>query len=174
MASGPGAVTLDAVAAAAGVSKGGLLYHFRSKDALVAGLLERLRLRGAEDVERMRADPAGAVSYYLRTSASALEEGPLHRTMVAALSLAQSSSGPARETLGVLNDAWYALLREEVGDARLARLVQLVGDGMWLAASTGGEPDDVDDIVGLLRAVGHPPQITLRNDSSRPVSSARD
>ena len=40
---GPGAATLDAVAAAAGVSKGGLLYHFASKDALAAGLLARLR-----------------------------------------------------------------------------------------------------------------------------------
>ncbi|MGN6428010.1 MAG: TetR/AcrR family transcriptional regulator, partial [Leifsonia sp.] len=29
------AATLDAVAAKAGVSKGGLLYHFASKDALV-------------------------------------------------------------------------------------------------------------------------------------------
>jgi len=31
--SGPAATTLDAVAAAARVSKGGLLYHFASKDA---------------------------------------------------------------------------------------------------------------------------------------------
>lgn len=39
---GPAAATLDAVAAAAGVSKGGLLYHFASKEALIAGLLNRL------------------------------------------------------------------------------------------------------------------------------------
>ena len=36
--------TMDATARAAGVSKGGLLYHFASKDALEAGLIERLRL----------------------------------------------------------------------------------------------------------------------------------
>ena len=34
---------MDATARAAGVSKGGLLYHFGSKEALEAGLLERLR-----------------------------------------------------------------------------------------------------------------------------------
>ena len=34
-------LTLDAVAQAAGVSKGGLLYHFPSKDALLAGMIER-------------------------------------------------------------------------------------------------------------------------------------
>ena len=33
------AMTLDAVAQEAGVSKGGLLYHFRSKDDLIAAML---------------------------------------------------------------------------------------------------------------------------------------
>src|SRR5215216_5514144 len=34
-------LTLDAVAAEAGVSKGGVLYHFGSKRALIDGLLDR-------------------------------------------------------------------------------------------------------------------------------------
>ena len=34
-------LTLDAVAAEAGVSKGGILYHFGTKRALVDGLIER-------------------------------------------------------------------------------------------------------------------------------------
>src|SRR5262245_50162545 len=34
-------LTLDAVAQTAGVSKGGLLYHFPSKDALLIGMLDR-------------------------------------------------------------------------------------------------------------------------------------
>lgn len=39
---GAAGVTLDAVAAAAGVSKGGLLHHFPSKAALLDGLLDDL------------------------------------------------------------------------------------------------------------------------------------
>ncbi len=35
-------MTLDAVAARAGVSKGGLLYHFSTKEDLLKGMLERL------------------------------------------------------------------------------------------------------------------------------------
>ena len=35
-------MTLDAVAAAAGVSKGGLLHHFPTKDALIHGMLDLL------------------------------------------------------------------------------------------------------------------------------------
>jgi len=42
------ALTLDAAARDAGVSKGGLLYHFASKEALLAGMLRRI----AEFVER--------------------------------------------------------------------------------------------------------------------------
>ena len=39
---GERAATMDATARAEGVSKGGLLYHFASKDALEHALLERL------------------------------------------------------------------------------------------------------------------------------------
>ena len=47
MAKGVPALTLEAAAREAGVSKGGLLYHFGSKEALLAGALNRL----AEHVE---------------------------------------------------------------------------------------------------------------------------
>lgn len=38
---GPGHLSLDAVAEQAGVSKGGLLYHFPTKQALISALIER-------------------------------------------------------------------------------------------------------------------------------------
>lgn len=38
---GPGHISLDAVAARAGVSKGGLLYHFPSKERLLEALVEQ-------------------------------------------------------------------------------------------------------------------------------------
>ncbi|WP_198373209.1 TetR/AcrR family transcriptional regulator [Roseomonas rosulenta] len=42
VARGVAGLTLEAAAREAGVSKGGLLYHFASKEALLTGLLERL------------------------------------------------------------------------------------------------------------------------------------
>ena len=45
--------TLEQVAARAGVSKGGLLYHFRDKAALAEGLLERLGVLSEQDAEAM-------------------------------------------------------------------------------------------------------------------------
>jgi AcrR family transcriptional regulator len=48
---GVAALTLEAAARAAGVSKGGLLYHFASKEALLSGLLNRLAEFVAADFE---------------------------------------------------------------------------------------------------------------------------
>lgn len=46
------AVPVSDIAVAAGVSKGGLLYHFPSKEALLAGMAEDLILSFRQDVER--------------------------------------------------------------------------------------------------------------------------
>ena len=54
---GVSAMTLDAVAKEAGVSKGGLLYHFSSKDELIAAMLQHHAGRIQKAVEaRMAAD----------------------------------------------------------------------------------------------------------------------
>ena len=54
---GVSAMTLDAVAREAGVSKGGLLYHFGSKDELIAAMLEHHAARIQQAIEiRMAGD----------------------------------------------------------------------------------------------------------------------
>jgi AcrR family transcriptional regulator len=57
---GASKLTLDAVAQAAGVSKGGLLYHYPNKDALLAAMIERhcddLDERCARELEGLPAD----------------------------------------------------------------------------------------------------------------------
>ena len=55
-AQGVSGLTLDAAAALAKVSKGGLLYHFASKEALLNALLKRLAAFIAEDFEAGVAD----------------------------------------------------------------------------------------------------------------------
>lgn len=63
---GAARLTLDAVAQAAGISKGGLLYHFPSKDALMGAVAERYvqQLRGCVEQARAElpvAEPAAAL-----------------------------------------------------------------------------------------------------------------
>jgi AcrR family transcriptional regulator len=57
---GVAALTLEAAAREAGVSKGGLLYHFGSKETLLAGLLQRLAAFVVADFEAgIAAQPPG-------------------------------------------------------------------------------------------------------------------
>jgi AcrR family transcriptional regulator len=64
---GVAALTLDAVAKAAGISKGGLLYHFPSKEALMLGMIDALHksmLDLHEEERRRLADPDGPGSWH--------------------------------------------------------------------------------------------------------------
>jgi AcrR family transcriptional regulator len=53
---GSGRLTLEAVAERAGLSKGGLLYNFPSKDALLQGMVERLIEEVASEKEALHCD----------------------------------------------------------------------------------------------------------------------
>ena len=156
---GERAATLDAAARAAGVSKGGLLYHFGSKEALAEGLLTRLRERSATDVALMREDPGGAVAYYLKTSVPGAESpAGLTRTYLATLRIADGSTTgeAARRALASVDADGLAALRTQIDDPVLAWLVQLVGDGLYLRTLTGApltgdaRVDDLLDRLGEL------------------------
>jgi len=150
---GPAAATLDAVAAAAQVSKGGLLYHFASKDALAAGLLQRLRERSAADADAIRTAPEGGTAYYLRTSApGGAIPGGLTRTYLAALRVADAKA--VRDAMADVDADALAALRDQLGDPVLAWLVQLVGDGLYLRTLIGTPLPDglgVADLLDRLR-----------------------
>ncbi|MFT4260441.1 TetR/AcrR family transcriptional regulator [Microbacterium sp.] len=145
IADGERAATLDATAKAAGVSKGGLLYHFGSKDELTAGLLERLARLVDEDLVRMSADPAGPVAYYIRTSVMEGEE--LDRALLAASRLAQGGSTAAADALRHTRRLWADAIRPHVHDTAGLDLVMLLGDGLYFNNSL--------DVNGPHRLVPH-------------------
>lgn len=132
---GSRAATLDAVAADANVSKGGLLYHFPSKDELVVGMLTRLREQGEADATKMRSAKKGPVDYYLSTSAHTGSD--FDRALVAAARIAQEHDQRASEALADLRDGWFTVLREHLGDEALARTIQLIGDGLYFDDTMG-------------------------------------
>jgi AcrR family transcriptional regulator len=97
VARGAAHLTLDAVAQEAGVSKGGLLYHFPSKAALLEGMVRRhvrdLERRASEYAEDSGATPSPARKVAGRLRAL-LEKGETHREMGAAM-LAAAAGNPA-------------------------------------------------------------------------------
>ncbi len=58
-------LTLDAAAAEAGLSKGGVLYHFPSRDSLVAGMVDKIIDEFDRDIES-RLDPSGRPGSFTR------------------------------------------------------------------------------------------------------------
>jgi AcrR family transcriptional regulator len=126
---GERAATMDATARAAGVSKGGLLYHFASKAALEEGLIERMERLSREDTEQISADPAGPVDAFLRTSIDT--GGPVDRAIIAVARLAQRGSEPAVVALRRVRDQWEEMIRPHVRDETSLQLVMLVSDGLY-------------------------------------------
>lgn len=147
--SGSRAATLDAVAAEAGVSKGGLLYHFHSKEALVDAMIERLRGQGDRDVESMRTAPEGPVTYYLETSVDTGSD--FDRALIAGARIAQDQDPGARAVLADIRAAWFRVLADHLGDAALARTVLLVGEGLYFHDSAGiGDAASLDQVREVL------------------------
>ena len=122
--SGERAATLDAVATAAKVSKGGLLYHFSSKKALLEALAERTLTLAEEDFAAMEQAPEGASAYYINSSTP--DNTPFDRAL-------------AQQTMSRVQDGWHALVLAELGDEQIARTVLLLGDGMYYNAAFGGD-----------------------------------
>ena len=134
VSAGSRAATLDAVAAEAQVSKGGLLYHFHSKDELVDGMLARMREQGRADVEKMRTAKKGPVDFYLTTSINSGSD--FDRALIAAARIAQTDTR-ASQALGDLREGWFEVLLQHLEDEALARTIQLIGDGLYFDDTTG-------------------------------------
>ena len=126
---GAQALTLDAVAAEAEVSKGGLLYHFKSKRELVEGMVERWLSEFQREMDE--ADPE-FVRGYVKASAPAGNE----LGMLAALVADPSLLVAVRRQYGI----WQDRVQREGGDPVDATVARLAADGLWLAELLGMGP----------------------------------
>ncbi|TGD84305.1 TetR/AcrR family transcriptional regulator [Mycolicibacterium sp. CH28] len=146
--------TLEAVAARAGVSKGGLLYHFPSKDQLAEALCDRLVALAAADIEEMRNSPDGPARHYIRTSHYA--DTSLDRTLIAVARLQQAGDPRASAAIELISDQWLSVLHDALGDRDIARTVKLIGDGLYhnaLFSALGGRRARAELDEGLLAVI---------------------
>ena len=136
---GVSGLTLEAVAREAGVSKGGLLYHFPSKEALISGMIGRLVEGFREALGRELAREEGSASgRWLRAYARAsFAEDRWHLEVSGGL-LAAVAEDPA--LLGPVRRGFEEAQRwaERDGiDPAVATLVRLAADGMYFAETFG-------------------------------------
>lgn len=155
-------LTLDRVALAAGVSKGGFLYHFGSKDALMAGLLDETLAVLDDELDLREAmfrddDPAArgtfALAYldYVREPYKAADD--TSASILAAAALDDELLANTRATF----ERWQERLVQHDGLAETTGLLaRIVGDGLWLidlfglAPPTKAERHEVLDLVSAM------------------------
>lgn len=141
-AGGPSGVTLEAVAARAGVSKGGLLYHFGSKADLYVGLLERVRDSVAGEMGRRAASGDAARAYLEYALPEDDAEGGFFTSLIAAVRTGEDADPRALAGLAESFRAWEQPLRDAVADPVQAETIRLVGNGLYLSAIAGlPQPD---------------------------------
>lgn len=153
-------LTLDLVAHNAGISKGGLLHHYPTKDALVRGLTHELAtvLRARLNRE-MAAEPEGAPGRWARAYIRAtFHPEPLEEELTEALAGAVTAYP---ELLPEVRAAFAFLdedaRRDGLAPAR-ATTIRLACDGLWLGECAGLPlvaadllPALHDDLVALSR-----------------------
>ena len=154
---GVSSLTLDKVAARAGVSKGGFLYHFGSKDALIIGLLNQVM--GVLDTElNVLADGidarqgAFALAYleYVQEPTTAATDTAV--SILAAAAVDDDLLDSTRATF----QRWQDRLRHDDGlDETEALLARVVGDGLWLIDLFGLAPPTADERRKVLDLVSN-------------------
>ena len=163
---GERAATLDAAARAAGVSKGGLLYHFPSREALVDGVLARFSALVDADLEVMADAPEGPVAYFVRSSVSS--DTAFERAGVAAARLAQAGHPSAVRMIRSVRQRWLGAVRARVADPTVALAITLIGDGLYYDSALHGDDaetgvdappaSEMDALVAMLeRLAADPP-----------------
>lgn len=139
-------LTLDAAAERAGLSKGGVLYHFQTKDSLLTALVERMTnaFQGLykEASERMGNDPKRMLEAYLEAVTSAEEKlGNTSCSLIPAL----ASNPELLEPIRTFYKHHFAQLSKTSVGWDQAAIVTLALDGMWLLDMLGVSPLESQD-----------------------------
>lgn len=152
--SGNASVTLEAVAAEAGVSKGGLLYHFPSKSAMYLGLLAEVRDSVATEMAAAVGRSGAARGFLEYSEPTEDDEAGFFTSLIAAVRTGQNSESEqsdaqAAELLADIFRAWEQPMRDAVTDPVQAENIRLVGFGLYFAALTGLPPVDPAVLAAL-------------------------
>lgn len=137
---GAGAFTLDAVAHQAGVSKGGLLYHFPNKDSLISGMLEHYLDSFDEVVENLSANDPSSHAWIKAFVVVTFNEHPSDVAIVASQLAAIINNADLLTPMRQRYAVWLKQAIDEGLPPDLAQLIITASDGYWYAQMFGINP----------------------------------
>lgn len=158
-------VPISAIAEAAGVSKGGLLYHFASKDDLLEAVARCLFDAFYDAVHNLAAadpDPGRLLRAYVRVSFADVADEAATRDMISVA--AQLIHEPRIQQIAADDGArWHDELFADGLDPAVVRLVLTATDGVSAAPLWGTvlTRDDVDTLEAQLLELAAPPTIEV-------------
>ena len=133
---GPASVTLDAVSQAAGVSKGGLLHYFASKDALIRAMITAgLDSFEEKTLAMVEADstPGSYLRAYITTSFPAEGADDIATAMIAGI----ATDRDLLADYAVESKKWSSRLKEDGLDYFYAEVIRLAVDGLYFNEAIG-------------------------------------
>jgi len=150
-------LTLEKAAARAGVSKGGVLYHFPARSALVAAMVERLAAGYDDALAGRPGGPAGSGDAFARAYVDetfgeiATPRAERAQRLGAAVLAAMASEPELLAPLRAAFTRWQARIEQDSADPVPATIARLAADGLWLSELFGLGPLD-DDLRRRVRA----------------------
>lgn len=136
-------LTLELTAHEAGISKGGLLYHFPSKQALISGMIRYYLDRFTSDLSvaanQEGSAPGKWTRAYLTTTYEDKQRVP---SMTSGLLAAVATDPSLLEPLQAGFKSWVALLDQDEIDPTVAAIIRLAVDGLWMVELFGLAPPD--------------------------------
>ncbi len=144
-------MTLDAVAAKAGVSKGGLLHHFPNKVALLVAMVER-QIKMHQDARKriLKNIPRGPCRELKSFIMAAQDINQMHNRLGASMSAAISHDPRLNEPIRkVVRENYSKFTAADIGFERAA-IVALAVDGMRLQEMLSISPFDKEQRSRIL------------------------
>jgi AcrR family transcriptional regulator len=127
-------LTLEAVAEQAGISKGGLLYHYPSKEALVKGMVEHLASNYQKKIaETAEADPMDKGKWTRSFIDVTFNQSYENKDMNAGLLAAKAVNSDLLEPIRHAYKNWQHEIENDGLDPIKATIIRLAIDGIWLS-----------------------------------------
>jgi len=147
-------LTLDAVAEEAGVSKGGLLYHFPSKEALVSGMVHHLIQQYVDRIEDSASKDKHHKGKWTRAfMQETFYQVQTNKDMEASLLAAVAVNPSLLEPIQKAYHEWQEQIENDGLDPVDATILRLALDGLWFSALFNLAPLDNDFKEKILNAL---------------------